>query len=150
MIIPDVNLLLYACDSTSTAHSKAAAWWQAILSGTEPIGLPEVVVFSFVRIATNSRAFQNPLTVKEANAIVRSWWQQPIVQILQPGPEHLEQVLQLLEGLGTAGNLVTDAQIAAFCIDQDAVLHTADADFARFKGLTWRNPLTGARSRNPQ
>ncbi|HTL54142.1 MAG TPA: type II toxin-antitoxin system VapC family toxin [Candidatus Limnocylindrales bacterium] len=147
MIVPDINLLLYAYDADSPAHSQAAAWWQQCLSGDNPIGLTPIVTFGFLRIATNLRVFENPMTPSEAAGHIRSWLAQPIVQILQPGPEHLEQVLASLERLGTAGNLVTDAQIAVLVIEHEAVLHTTDTDFMRFSGLRWLNPLTGAGSR---
>jgi toxin-antitoxin system PIN domain toxin len=144
VIVSDINLLLYAYDSQSPYHSRAATWWQACLSGPEPIGLPHVVVFGFVRIGTNPRVFQNPLTCKEAVAHVRSWLSQSIVQVLDPGPNHTQEVLKLLEDIGTAGNLVTDAQIAALSLEHNAILHTADSHFVRFPGLRWFNPLTGA------
>ncbi len=147
MIIPDVNLLLYACDSDSPFHAGAAAWWRKCLSGTEPVGLPPVVVFGFLRIATNGRVYQNPMTSAEAIQHVRSWIMQAVVQIIEARSNHVEQVCQLLETLGMAGNLVTDTQIAALAIEYDAVVHTADADFLRFSRLRWFNPLTGAGSR---
>jgi len=143
MIIPDINLLLYACDSSSPYHAKAAEWWEKCLSGTEPVGLPQVVVFGFVRIATHARVFLNPMTPAEAFGHVRSWLAQPNVQILASQADHLEQVFKLLEALGTAGNLVTDAQIAAFATEHNAFLHTADTDFLRFIGLKCFNPVTG-------
>jgi uncharacterized protein len=147
VIIPDINLLLYTCDSSSPFHAEAADWWRACLSGSEPVGLPHVVVFGFVRLATNARAFHNPMTPAEAAGHVRSWLEQPPVQVLEPGPDHIQQVLQLLEGLGTAGNLVSDAQMAALALEHEAVLHTADADFVRFPGLRWFNPITATGSR---
>jgi uncharacterized protein len=146
MIIPDINLLLYAHDSSSPFHGKAAGWWQSCLTGTDPIGLLHVVTFGFVRIATNARAFLNPMTPAEAAGHVRSWLEQAPVQVVEPGPDHIRQVLKLLEGLGTAGNLVSDAQMAALAMDHGAVLHTADADFVRFQGLRWFNPITGVGS----
>ena len=146
MIIPDINLLLYAYDASSPFHARAAAWWQGCLSGTEPVGLLPVVLFGFVRIGTNVRAFLNPLAPSEAAKHVRSWLEQPPVELLDPGPGHVECVLKLMEGLGTAGNLVTDAQIAAATLDQDAVLHTTETDFIRFGTLRWFNPLTGVGS----
>lgn len=146
MIVPDINLLLYAYDSDSPFHAKASAWWRKCLSGTEPVGLPPVVAFGFARIGTNPRVFRNPMTPAEAARHVRSWVAQPVVQILETRVDHVEAVLKLLEALGTAGNLVTDAQLAAFTIEFGAVLHTADADFLRFSGLRWFNPVTGARS----
>jgi toxin-antitoxin system PIN domain toxin len=105
--------------------------------------LPEVVAFGFVRVSTNARAFRRPLTAVEAAAHLRSWLAREVVAIPEPAPDHFERVLGLLESLGTGGNLVTDAQIAAVAIEQDAILHTADADFMRFRGLRWLNPLTG-------
>ena len=147
MIVPDVNLLIYAYDSSSPLHLRAASWWQACLMGEEPVLLPEVVVFGFVRVSTNPRAFVHPLTTAEAVAHVRSWLAQEAVTIPEATPGHFERVLALLEALGTAGNLVTDAQIAAVAIEHDAVVHTADADFIRFKGLRWLNPLALATKR---
>jgi len=147
MIIPDVNLLLYTYDSDSPFHARAAAWWRKSLSGKEPVGLPPVVVFGFLRIATNGRVYQNPMTPVEAIQHVRSWLKQSVVQIIEPRNNHVEQVCQLLETLGTAGNLVTDTQIAALAVEYDAVVHTADADFLRFPRLRWFNPVTGAGSR---
>jgi hypothetical protein len=144
MIVPDINLLIYAYDSESPFHAKAAAWWQGCLRGAEPVLLPQVVLFGYVRVSTNARAFRHPLTVADATSDVRSWISQEIVVIPETAPNHLERVLGLLESLGTAGNLVTDAQIAAVAIENDAVVHTADADFVRFKGLRWLNPITGA------
>ena len=86
MIIPDINLLLYAYDSASPFHRTAAAWWQECLSGTEPVGLPSVVIFGFVRISANARAFQRPMTASEAAGHVRSWLAQSSVQVLDSGP----------------------------------------------------------------
>ena len=148
MIVPDINLLLYAYDSDSPFHSRAAAWWQQCLSGTEPVGLAQVVAFGFVRVGTNGRVFRNPMQPIEAAEHVRSWQAQPIVQILEPRADHVAQVLKLLETLGTAGNLVTDAQLAALALEHGGVLHTADADFLRFRGLRWFNPITGVGSRS--
>ena len=146
MIVSDVNLLLYAYDSDSPFHAKATEWWRRCLSGSEPIGLPTAVVFGFMRIGTSPRAFQKPLSVAEGVGHVRSWLAQPVVQVLEPGADHVGHVLKLLEGLGTGGNLVTDAQIAALAIEQGAILHTADADFQRSPGLRWLNPITGVSS----
>jgi toxin-antitoxin system PIN domain toxin len=143
MIVPDINLLIYAYNSDSPFHLKAKAWWQGCMTGTEQVLLPQVVALGFVRVGTNARAFGRPLTVTEAASLVRSWLAQEVVVIPEIVPHHLERVLELLASLGTAGNLVTDAQIAALAMEHDAVVHTADADFIRFKGLRWLNPITG-------
>lgn len=140
-VVPDVNLLLFAYDSESPYHRAAAAWWSGLLSAGEPVGLCPVVVFGFLRLATSSRVFEQPLTLTEATSRVRSWIVRPMVQVLYPGPKHLETVCNLLEVAGIGGNLVTDAQIAALAIEHEAEVHSTDADFGRFAGLRWRNPL---------
>ena len=143
MIIPDVNLLLYAYHPAGPEHAKAAQWWSNCLSGAELVGLPQVVLFAFARIATRSVVFDPPLTVAQVAGHIRSWLAQPNVQLILPGDGHTERVLDLLQQTGTAGNLVTDAQLAALAIEQHAILHTADADFLRFPGVRWFNPITG-------
>ena len=144
MIVPDVNLLLYAYDAASPFHSRATSWWQACLTGTEPVGLAHVVMFGFMRVSTSARVFRSPLAASEAAGHVRAWLAQPVAEVLVPGPGHTGHVLNLLDTLGTAGNLVTDAQIAAIAIEHDAVVHTADADFTRFPGVRWLNPVAAA------
>ena len=146
MIVPDVNLLLYAYDASNPFHSEAAKWWSECLSGDEPVGLPSVVLFGYLRISTNRKIFQNPLTVTQASQHIKSWLSQRNARLLEPGPNHVEQTLALLNDLGSAGNLVTDAQIAALAIANEGVVHTADADFRRFSDVSWFNPLTGERS----
>ena len=146
-IIPDISLLLDAYDASSRLHPEAARWWQECLSGSGPVCLPPVVVLAFLRIATSRRVFEQPMTAGEAAGHIRAWLAQPVVQVLEPRGDHLERVLALLESLGTAGNLVTDVQMAA--LESDAVPHTADSDFARLGGLRWLNPLTAITSPKP-
>ena len=141
MIVPDTNLLVYACDTTSAHHVAAARWWTDCMTGPEEVGLPAVVVFGFVRLVTNPRVFQRPLKAAAAVGRVRTWLARPQVRVILPGPGHIGDVLAKLESAGTAGNLTTDAQIAALAMQERAVLHTNDTDFHRFPGLHWFNPL---------
>lgn len=146
MILPDVNLLLYAHVDTYAAHDFARRWWEALLAGTgEEVGLASVVAFGFVRIATNARVFSTPMKVERALGCVEEWLAQPGVRIVDPGPRQVPIAFSLLRAVGTAGNLTTDAQIAALAIEHGAEVHTADADFARFTGVRWRNPLVAGR-----
>lgn len=141
MILPDANLLLHAYDSSSQFHKKAAAWWSKCLEGTEPIGLATPVLFAFVRIATSPRAFVQPMTVETAVSHVREWLEQPAVGLVELCPEDIDRALGLLCRAGAGGNLTTDAQIAALSLRHRALIHTADADFARFPEIDWKNPL---------
>lgn len=141
MIVPDANLLLYAYDSESPFHPSASRWWAALLSGVEPVGLCPVVVFAFLRLATHGKVFDHPMTVKEASEHVASWLARPNVRLLVAGPGHVESVCRLLTKVGTAGNFVTDAQIAALALEYGATVHSADTDFSRLTGVKWKNPL---------
>lgn len=146
MILPDTNLLVYAYNSASPFHARAAAWWSGCMDGGETIGLAPVVVYGFLRLATNPRAVENPASVEQVGAVIRGWVARPAVRLLREGgPPQLERVLELLEACGAAGNLVSDAQLAALALEHDATIHSADADFARFSGVRWRNPLAPAR-----
>ena len=142
MIVPDVNLLLYAYDSTSPFHDRSRAWWESCLSGSEPVGLTHPVVFAFVRIGTNARAYLRPMSLVEASAQVRSWLGRRVTRVLHPDSAHVERVLELLkEAASAGGNLVTDAQVAALALAHKGTVHTADHDFERFMGLECRFPL---------
>jgi toxin-antitoxin system PIN domain toxin len=142
VIVPDANLLLYAYDSDSPFHDTARSWWQACLSGQESVGLTHPTLFAFLRISTNARIYVNPLTLAESAGHVHSWLARRVSQVLQAPADHAQQVVALLEAAGgTAGNLVTDAQIAALALSHRAVVHTADRDFLRFPDVRCRFPL---------
>jgi toxin-antitoxin system PIN domain toxin len=145
MILPDVNLLVYAYSEGVRSHTAARRWWEDCLSGTEQVALPWVVILGFLRIATNRRIFDNALPVTTAIRHIRSWLECSHVEILHPGPRHADLVLSHIERLGTAGDLTTDAHLAALAQEFQAILHTADADFARFPGVRCVNPLARRR-----
>ena len=142
MIVPDLNLLVYAYNSDAPHHEKARAWWERLLNGRDPVGVPWAVILGFVRLMTHPSVLVAPLAPSQALGFVRAWLERPQVTILEPGPRHLEIVERLLDGLGVAGNLTTDAHLAALSIEGQAELHSNDTDFARFPGLKWHNPLS--------
>ncbi len=141
MIVPDVNLLLYANVDAFPEHGAARTWWEERLNADTEIGLAGPALFGFVRIATNPRVLDPPLPVDDCLARVESWLERPQVNFLLPGPRHLEIAFRLLRQLGVAANLTTDVQLAALAIEYQAELHSNDADFGRFAQLRWINPL---------
>ncbi len=142
MIVPDANLLLYACDSDSPFHERARAWWQDCLSGKEAVGLCHPTLFAFVRVSTNPRVYANPMTLAESTGHLRSWLTRGVCQVLQAPADYLDRVIALLESAGgTAGNLVTDAQIGALAVAYRAIVHTSDRDFLRFPEVRCNFPL---------
>jgi hypothetical protein len=141
MILVDVNLLVYAHDESSKLHPQARLWWETQLNGSQLIGLSWVGVLGFIRLLTNPRIFENPFSPPEILEIVRTWLEQPHVKIIHPSEQHFSRLAKLIEQVGTAGNLTTDAHLAALAIERGLILHTTDADFSRFPGLKWKNPL---------
>jgi len=141
MIVPDVNLFLHAYNSSSRVHARAKTWLEDLMNGDRAVGLAWAVLLGFVRIATHPSVLSRPLDAKDACGIVRTWLERPQSGILHPGERHADIVFGLLESLGTAGNLTTDAHLAALAIEHQAELHSTDADFSRFAGLKWRNPI---------
>lgn len=141
MILPDINLLVHAYNADSPSHAVARAWWERLLNGTQPVGLAWVTILGFLRIVTHRQVFAHPLPAADACAPPRAWLAQPYVAIVDPGPRHAEILFGLVEAVGTAGNLTTDAHLAALAIEHQAELQSTDVDFARFPGLRWMNPL---------
>lgn len=141
MILVDANLPLFAKNFTAPHHAAARRWWDRQLSGEAPVCLCWPVLTAFIRIATNRRVFDRPLTIEQATWRVESWLDQPCVRLVGPTDQHWA-VLRDLQGRAQAvGNLVSDAHLAAIAIENGCELHSTDADFARFPGLRWKNPL---------
>ncbi len=144
MKLVDANLLLYAVDEASPHHERAKPWLEETLSGSETVAFAWIVLLAFVRLATNARVFEAAMTVDDALDLVDSWLEQPVATVVHPGSRHHRVLRELLAPLGTAGNLVTDAHVAALSIEHGAELCSADADFARFPRVRWINPLDRA------
>lgn len=141
MKIPDVNLLLYAYDSRSPRHGRARAWLEDTLSGSETVGLAWIVLLAFIRLSTRAVVVENPLAVDAALELVESWLDQPCAVVVDPTDRHPVILRELLAPLGTAGNLTSDAHLAALAIEHGATLCSCDGDFARFARLRWQDPL---------
>ena len=135
MRIPDVNVLLYAYDDASPQHRAARVWLERSLSSAEPTGFAWVTLLGFIRLGTRAAAFPQPLSPGEALEIVESWLAHPHASPVDPGDGHPAILRELLEAAGVAGDLTTDAHLAAIAIERGASLATFDGDFHRFAGL---------------
>lgn len=142
MKIVDANLLLYAVNEDAPHHAKAKSWFEEALSGTEAIGFEWTVLLAFLRLSTRTAVFPHPLGLDEAFALIDSWLSQPCSVVVQPTERHLDVLKELLTPFGSAGNLTSDAHLAAVAQEHGAEICSCDADFARFPGLRWSNPLT--------
>jgi len=141
VILIDANLLIYASVDVLPQHARARAWLDDKLNGAAPVGLPWASLLSFLRIITNPRVFDRPVTMADAWAQVQAWLDCEPVWTPQPEERHREILGALLEAPGVHANLVPDAHLAAIAIEHGLILCSADGDFARFSGLRWENPL---------
>jgi toxin-antitoxin system PIN domain toxin len=139
--LPDVNLFVYAADETAVLHEPARDWVEAALSGTETVALAWLALIAFVRLVTNPRVFRDPWNVEQALDVLDGWLTQPAVTVVHPTDRHAAVLRDLLRPLGAAGNLTSDAHLAALAIEHGATLCSCDNDFSRFAGLRWVDPL---------
>ena len=141
MIIPDANVLIYAHDEASPWHAKARPWWEAVLSGTEPVGIAWVVVLAVTRLLTHPNVCENPLSPACVRGLVEHWLSFPHVRIIHLSENALGRFFDLLEEAGTGGNLSTDALIALHALEHSATIASNDRDFDRFGGVKRINPV---------
>jgi len=139
----DANLLLYAVDEAAPAHERAADWLTTQLNGERRVGLPWESLTAFVRIATHPRASERPLKPDIAWRFVEDWLSAPNAWIPSATERHADVLGRLVRGYRLAGNLISDAQLAALAIEHGLEVCSADTDFARFTEIRWRNPLAG-------
>lgn len=141
MIIPDTNLLIYATAQTAPDHAKARDWWKRCLNGSEHVGLPWHSLTSYLRIMSSSRARLTPTPIDQLLDVVDSWFESQVVDVIDPRAHHMQAMRSIAEPLGLGGDIMNDVHLAALSIEYGGVIHTADADFARFPGVRWLNPL---------
>ena len=141
VIIPDINLLVYAYNTKSPFNKRAAEWWSSCCrrtcrSGSR--GSSPSASSAYGPILALSRV---RWLLDQAAGHIESWLERPNVRIVNPGPRHAELLFGYLRAEGKGGNLTTDAHLAALAVESRAIIHTADTDFLRFPGVRWHNPL---------
>ena len=142
MKLVDANVLIYAVNGSGddVRYHDSRAWLEHSLVGTEAVGFTWIVVLAFMRLTTKIGLFPNPLAVSQANECVRTWLAQPAAVIVEPTARHFDVLAGLLAQVGTGGNLVSDAHLAALASEHDAAIVTYDTDFARFAGVASAPP----------
>jgi toxin-antitoxin system PIN domain toxin len=140
MTIVDVNVLLYAVNSSDPQHDAASRWLVRALNGAEIVGIPWLTILAFVRLATSSRVFPAALSVGDAFGLMQGWLARRSVVIPTPTARHLAVLHGLVAGAGTAGTLVADAHLAALALEHGAQVASFDRDFLRFAGVQLVTP----------
>jgi toxin-antitoxin system PIN domain toxin len=142
MLLPDVNVLVYAHRRDSIRnHAEYADWIRGLATGPEPFALSVLALSGLVRVVTNTRIFTPPSALDEVFGFIAALAQRPTARIVGPGPDHMAIFERLCRDANAAGKLVADAQHAAVAIDHGCTMVSTDSDFDRFPGLRWRHPL---------
>ena len=145
MLLPDVNVLVYAHRTDSIpSHAEYAEWLSGMATGPEPFALSVLALSGFVRIVTSDRIFSPPSSVDDAFGFIDQLAQRPTARVVGPGPDHMTIFERLCRDTGATGKLVADAQHAAIAIEHGCTMVSTDSDFDRFPGLRWRHPLRRA------
>jgi len=145
VILPDVNVLVYAHREDLPDHKRYRAWLEDVINSEAPYGISDLVLSGFIRVVTHPRIFRTPTPLRTALAFARALRERPNCVVLSPGPRHWEIFLRLLRATGARGNLVRDAYLAALAIETGSEWVTTDRGYARFPGLRWRHPLERGR-----
>lgn len=140
-MLVDANILLYSVDQDSPFHAPARDWLAENLNGPVRVGIPWQSAWAFLRIVTNPRAVADPLTPAAALEHVDDWLAAPAVWMPAPGRGHRQLLASLLVGKDLRAGLVSDAVLAAICLEHGLAIVSADSDFARFPEITWINPV---------
>jgi uncharacterized protein len=141
MLVPDVNVLIYAHRRDASDHKRHLAWLEGMINGDAAYGLVDLVLSGFVRIVTHPRVFSPPSALDDALAFADALRSRPNCVAVAPGPRHWGLFVTLCRRAGAKGNLVPDAYLAALAIESGSEWVTTDRGFARFPGLRWRHPL---------
>lgn len=141
MILPDVNILVYAHRRDSEDHGSYRDWLESIINGDSAYGISDLIISGFMRIVTHPRIFKKPSSLKDAVTFANQLRDQPNRVPITPGAAHWSIFIRLCSEVGAKGNLIPDAFYAALAIEHGCEWITTDGDFARFTGLKWRHPL---------
>ncbi len=141
MLIPDVNVLLYAHRQDLELHADATTWMAGAMGGREAVGLCDHVLTGYLRVVTNRRVFTDPTPLAHALEDCARMEASPAAQRIAAGPRHWEIFVALCRASSATANDVPDAYLAALAIERNATFVTHDRGFARFAGLRWSTPL---------
>jgi toxin-antitoxin system PIN domain toxin len=141
VILPDVNVLVYAHREDTPNHAAYRAWLESVINSDEAYGMADLVLSGFLRVVTHPRVFAHPSELDHALDFVAEVRSQPNCVLVQPGPRHWAIFVRLCRSANAKGNLVPDAYLAALAIESGSEWITTDRDYSRFPQLSWRHPL---------
>jgi uncharacterized protein len=140
MKLLDVNVVLAAHRSDHPDYSVASKWLSGLIASGERFGVPWLVLWSFLRLATNRRIFPVPTPMDDALAFITALRSQAQHVPVDAGLGHLDVLTKVCTDGQASGDLVPDAALAALAMEHGGEVVSFDRDFARFPGLRWSSP----------
>lgn len=141
MILPDVNILIYAYNQGDPRYSVASKWFEKLMNSSESACFCWETINGFIRISTNPAAMPTPYSLAEAHVIVRSWLEPPNSVFLKPTDDHLDLIHTVGTTANAIGKLHSNAILAAYAVANDATIASSDRNFLLFSGIKLLNPL---------
>jgi toxin-antitoxin system PIN domain toxin len=141
MILPDVNVLVYAHREDAQNHAAYRLWLENVINGDQAYGIADIVLSGFLRVVTHPRVFNPPSTIEQALTFAKEVRNRPNCVVIRPGPRHWTIFEGLCKTANVKGNLVPDAYLAALAIESGSTWITTDRDYSRFSQLDWQHPL---------
>jgi hypothetical protein len=145
MILPDVNVLIYAFRRDTPQHAVCRPWLDGVISGDARFGMSPLALGAVVRITTDSRIYAQPSTKDEVFGFCDDLLDQANCEVVEPSERHWHIFRRLCIETDTRGRRLTEAWYAALAIEWGCEWITLDRDYARFPGLTWSAPAMPAR-----
>jgi toxin-antitoxin system PIN domain toxin len=140
VVLPDVNVLVYAFREELPEHEPCRRWLEETVAADTAYALSDLVLAGFLRVVTHPRVFKTPAPLAAALAFVEALQAEPHCVPITPGERHWGIFERLCRECGAKGNLVPDAYLAALAIESGCEWVTTDRDYSRFAGLRWRHP----------
>jgi toxin-antitoxin system PIN domain toxin len=140
LILPDVNVLIYAFRTDSEDHQRYKEWLESVVNGPAAYGIAPQVLASVVRVTTHPRIYRRPSSRADVFDFCRLLLEQPNATVTVPLERHWGIFEDLCVKAKATGNLAQDAWFAALAIESGCEWITTDRDYARFPGLSWREP----------
>jgi hypothetical protein len=141
MILPDVNVLVYAHREDAPDHLAYREWLEGVINSDQAYGMADIVLSGFLRVVTHPRVFSPPSTIEQALTFVDNVRNQSTCVLISPGSRHWTIFERLCRRANVKGNLVPDAYLAALAIESGSTWITTDRDYSRFPQLKWQHPL---------
>src|SRR5260370_39575178 len=117
MLLPDVNVLVYAHRRDAPDHERYLAWLEQAVNSDEAYGLADLVLSGFVRVVTHARVFNPPSSLDAALTFAAMLRGRQNCVAVAPRPPHSDLFSAFCRRAPARGNPLPDAFLAALAVE---------------------------------